>query len=89
MGSDQLWMDSYGFVYSADGKRLLKGTNVKGAYWIPEGVEEIDPGALIGCQIGTLHVPWGGSWDIALMGIGCCSFVTPSRTLNTLCLMGW
>ena len=58
MGSDQLWMDSYGFVYSADGKRLLKGTNVKGAYWIPEGVEEIDPGALIGCKIGTLHVPW-------------------------------
>ena len=26
MGSDQLWMDSYGFVYSADGKRLLIGT---------------------------------------------------------------
>jgi hypothetical protein len=23
-------MDSYGFVYSADGKRLLKGGNVKG-----------------------------------------------------------
>ena len=31
---------------------------MKGAYWIPEGVEEIEPGALIGCQIGTLHVPW-------------------------------
>lgn len=51
-------MDAFGFVYSGDGKRLLKGANVKGAYWIPEGVEEIDPGALIGCRIGTLHVPW-------------------------------
>ena len=56
--TDQLWMDSYGFVYSADGKRLLKGANVEGAYWIPEGVEEIEPGALLGCKIGTLHVPW-------------------------------
>ena len=56
--TDKLWMDSYGFVYSADGKRLLKGANVEGAYWIPEGVEEIEPGALIGCRIGTLHVPW-------------------------------
>jgi hypothetical protein len=57
MGSDQLWIDSFGFVYSADGKRMLKGANVEGAYWIPEGVEEIDSGALIGCKIGTLHVP--------------------------------
>ncbi|MBR4897547.1 MAG: hypothetical protein IKZ48_01995 [Prevotella sp.] len=56
--TDRLWMDSYGFVYSADGKRLLKGASVKGAYWIPEGVEEIEPGALLGCRIGTLHVPW-------------------------------
>ena len=56
--SDQLWMDSFGFIYSSDGKRMLKGTNVEGAYWIPEGVEEIEPGALIGCKIGTLHVPW-------------------------------
>ena len=56
--TDQLWMDSYGFVYSADGKRLRKGASVKGAYWIPEGVEEIEPGALLGCRIGTLHVPW-------------------------------
>ena len=56
--SDRLWMDSYGFVYSADGKRMLKGANVDGAYWIPEGVEEIEPGALIGCRICTLHVPW-------------------------------
>ena len=56
--SDRLWMDSYGFVYSGDGKRLLKGANVEGAYWIPEGVEEIEEGALIGCKIGTLHVPW-------------------------------
>jgi len=56
--TDGLWMDSYGFVYSADGRRLLKGASVKGAYWIPEGVEEIEQGALIGCRIGTLHVPW-------------------------------
>ena len=56
--TEQLWMDSYGFVYSTDGKRLLKGTNVEGAYWIPEGVEEIEPGALLRCRIGTLHVPW-------------------------------
>ena len=87
--SDRLWMDAFGFVYSGEGKRLLKGANVKGAYWIPEGVEEIDPGALIGCQIGTLHVPWGGSWDIALMVIGCCLSGIHSRTRNTSYLMGW
>lgn len=58
MDGDKLWMDSFGFIYSADGKRLLKGSSVEGAYWIPEGVEEIEPGALIGCRIGTLHVPW-------------------------------
>ena len=56
--SDQLWMDSYGFVYSADGKRMLKGADVRGAYWIPEGVEEIEPDALLGCRIDTLHIPW-------------------------------
>lgn len=55
---DRLWLDSYGFVYSGDGKRLLKGADVEGAYWIPEGVEEIDEGALLDCHIGTLHVPW-------------------------------
>ena len=37
---------------------MLKGANVEGAYWIPEGVEEIEPRALIGCKIGTLHIPW-------------------------------
>ena len=56
--TDLLWVDSYGFVYSADGKRMLKGASVEGAYWIPEGVEEIEPGALIECKIGSLHVPW-------------------------------
>ena len=56
--SDRLWMDGYGFIYSADCKRLLKGADVKGAYWIPEGVEEIESGALIGCKIDTLHIPW-------------------------------
>ena len=58
MKSDRLWMDSKGFIYSADGKRMLKGASVEGPYWIPEGVEEIEPGALLGCKIGTLHVPW-------------------------------
>ena len=58
MDTDQLWMDSYGFIYSGDGKRLLKGASVDGACWIPEGIEEIEEGALIGCKIGTLHVPW-------------------------------
>lgn len=57
MDDERLWMDSYGFIYSADGKRLLKGANVNGSYWIPEGVEEIEPGALIGCKIDTLHIP--------------------------------
>lgn len=56
--SEKLWIDSCGFIYSYDCKRLLKGASVEGAYWIPEGVEEIEPGALIGCKIGTLHVPW-------------------------------
>ena len=56
--TDRLWMDNYGFIYSADGKRMLKGANVEGAYWIPEGVEEREPEALLGCRIGTLHVPW-------------------------------
>ena len=37
---------------------VAEGANVKGAYWIPEGLEEIEPGALIGCKIGTPHVPW-------------------------------
>ena len=55
---ERLWMDSYGFIYSGDGRRLLKGASVEGAYWIPEGVEDIEPGALIGCRIGTLHIPW-------------------------------
>ena len=45
-------------MYSADGRTLLKGANVEGAYWIPEGVEEIEPEALIRCRIGTLHIPW-------------------------------
>ena len=37
---------------------MLKGASVEGSYWIPEGVEEIEPGALIGCKIDTLHIPW-------------------------------
>ena len=30
MEDERLWLDSYGFVYSGDGKRLLKGANVRG-----------------------------------------------------------
>ena len=55
---ERLWIDSNGFIYSGDGKRLLKGADVRGAYWIPEGVEDIDPEALLGCKIDTLHIPW-------------------------------
>ena len=39
-------------------KAVAERGQCEGAYWIPEGVEEIEPGALIGCRIGTLHVPW-------------------------------
>lgn len=46
--SDRLWMDVFSFVYSGDGKRMLKGANVKRAYWIPEGVEVIESVALMG-----------------------------------------
>ena len=56
--TEQLWMDSYGFIYSADGKRLLKGGNVEGAYWIPEGVEKIDRLAFVGCKYEDLHIPY-------------------------------
>ncbi len=55
---ERLWIDCHGFIYSGDGKRLLKGADVRGAYWIPEGVEDIDPEALLGCKIDTLHIPW-------------------------------
>ena len=86
MSNDQLWMDSNGFVYSADGRTLLKGASVEGAYWMPEGVEEIEPEALIGCRIGTLHIPWTAhvhEYDqlvlLCSMAFGCCrQFVTLS-----------
>lgn len=49
--------DEYGFVYSQDGKRLLKAATVE-TYWIPEGVEHIDRLAFVGCTLETLNVPY-------------------------------
>lgn len=49
--------DEYGFVYSRDGKRLLKAATVE-TYWIPEGVEHIDRLAFVGCTFETLNVPY-------------------------------
>lgn len=49
--------DEYGFVYSRDGKCLLKAATVE-TYWIPEGVEHIDRLAFVGCTFETLNVPY-------------------------------
>ena len=49
--------DEYGFIYSKDGKRLLRATKVD-EYWIPEGVEKIERLAFVGCPFETLHVPY-------------------------------
>lgn len=51
------YMDEYGFVYSRDRKRLLRAADV-GTYFIPEGVEEIDRLAFVGCVFEELHVPY-------------------------------
>ena len=49
--------DEYGFVYSRDQKRLLKAATVE-RYWIPEGVEQIERLAFVGCTFEELHVPY-------------------------------
>ena len=49
--------DEYGFIYSQDGKVLLKAANAD-KYRIPEGVEHIEKNALIGCQINELDIPY-------------------------------
>jgi hypothetical protein len=49
--------DEYGFIYSQDGKVLLKAANAD-KYRIPEGVERIEKNALIGCQINELDIPY-------------------------------
>ena len=49
--------DEYGFVYSKDGKCLLKAAKVK-EYWIPEGVERIERLAFVGCPFKRIHVPY-------------------------------
>ena len=49
--------DEYGFVYSRDRKRLLKAATVE-TYRIPEGVEQIDRLAFVGCTFETLNVPY-------------------------------
>jgi hypothetical protein len=56
-------IDENGFVYSQDGKRLLKAGKRVEEYWIPEGVEQIERLAFIGCTFGTLHVPTSCSWE--------------------------
>lgn len=48
--------DDKGFVFSKDGKRLLKAADAD-EYWIPESVEHIEKFAFIGCSIETLHIP--------------------------------
>ena len=49
--------DEFGFVYSRDGKRLLKAASHVGEYWIPEGVEKIERLAFDHCTFDTLHIP--------------------------------
>ena len=56
--------DEQGFVYSRDGKRLLKAAKMVEEYWIPEGVERIERLAFIGCTFDTLHVPTSCSWEL-------------------------
>ena len=55
--------DEHGFVYSRDGKRLLRAAERVEEYWIPEGVEHIERLAFIGCTFDTLHVPTSCSWE--------------------------
>ncbi len=49
--------DDKGFVFSKDGKRLLKAADAD-EYWIPESVEHLEKFAFIGCSIETLHIPY-------------------------------
>ncbi|MBR5698457.1 MAG: leucine-rich repeat protein [Prevotella sp.] len=56
-------IDEYGFVYSQDGKRLLKAAKRVSEYWIPESVERIERLAFLGCTFDTLHVPMSCSWE--------------------------
>ncbi|MBQ9636663.1 MAG: leucine-rich repeat protein [Prevotella sp.] len=51
-----------GFVYSRDGKRLLRAAERVEEYWIPETVEKIERLAFLGCTFDTLHVPMSCSW---------------------------
>ena len=55
--------DEHGFVYSRDGKRLLRAAERVEEYWIPESVEHIERLAFIGCTFDTLHVPTSCSWE--------------------------
>ncbi len=56
-------IDEYGFVYSQDGKFLLKAGKRVEEYWIPKSVEQIERLAFIGCTFDTLHVPTSCSWE--------------------------
>ena len=57
------YRDEQGFVYSRDGKRLLKSAERVEEYWIPESVEKIERLAFLGCKFDTLHVPRSCSWE--------------------------
>jgi hypothetical protein len=51
-------VDEFGAVYSKDGKRLLKGADVK-SYKIREGTETVDRLAFIGCnKLECLYIPY-------------------------------
>ena len=54
--------DEYGFIYSQDGKVLLKAANAD-KYRIPEGVERIEKNAFIGCLINELDIPYTVRFD--------------------------
>jgi len=55
---DEGLSDEQGFVYSRDGKRLLRAAPRVGDYWITEGVERIERLAFLHCRFDTLHVPY-------------------------------
>lgn len=54
--------DEYGFVYSADGKRLLQANSCE-SYRIPEGVETIERTAFVNSFCEKLHVPYTCNFD--------------------------
>ena len=61
----QIWTDSFGGIYTADKKRLLKVPDVR-RYRIVEGCEETDEHAFEGCKVlECLYVPQSYSGQAA------------------------